>query len=79
MIPTDDDTFWFMKPKEEIQKMIDNLPPQETPQADSLLAALAKARENDCENRFLQSLLDYMMLGMKFDLALTTSIEDWEL
>ena len=76
---TEEQLLWFLQPPERIQQMIDELPPQATPEADRLLQALELARSKQCENVFLQSVLDYMKAGAVFETAVAAAIEDWEL
>jgi len=76
---SDDENLWFLQPHEKIVEMRNNLPPQQTPEASKLLECLEIARGQDCENRFLQSVLDYMKVGMTFNMAVTAAIEDWDI
>ena len=74
-----DDIYWFLKPPAEIKKLIDDLPPQSTPDADHLLNAIQCAHEKECMKPFIQSVIDYVKVGATFDTAIEAATEDWDL
>ncbi len=75
-----DDTYWFLKPQEEIAKMRDSLPVVYTTATEEFLCMLVIARARNLDKEFIDAFFGYIQVKEPDLLeSMKTAAEDWDL